>query len=157
MKRRRRSPVRHWAALLGAGACLACQTPNYVPDAQGAKSISIASLSCSKPYELSQDCSTWDGASREIEIGDFRMKVAGSADGRVVLLMGPSPIGDSARQTHGDVTNFAYEDVKRELAGAGIAIVKVEPVASLGQLMGYAVHADGDAYAVLKAHSVVGA
>ena len=142
------------AIVLGASLSFACQSPTYVPDAKGTEAISATAMTCSRPYELPQDCSSWSGATREIAIGDVNMKIAGSSDGRIVLLSGPRPNVDTLKGSHTQITNFAYEIVKSELVDAGLEIVKVEPVASMGSLYGYVIELDGDAYSVLRAHSI---
>lgn len=141
--------------LLGA-LFYACQTAAsvYVPDAAGRDAISAVGMTCSSPAQLDQDCSSWSGATREIEIETVRMKVAGSRDGRTVLIAGPDASADMLKGSHGQVTRVAYEVAKRRLSESGIKIVNVTPVASVGVLYGYLIMTDTDSYSILKAPSV---
>lgn len=48
--------------------------------------------------------------NRKISLSGFDMKIAGSIDGQVVLIAGPSVFA-----SHNEKINIAYELVKREL------------------------------------------
>jgi len=124
-------------------------TPVYVGDANGADVISTFGFTCSKPYELSQDCSNWSGATRKISFNGFDMKIAGSINGQVVLIMGPSVFA-----MHNEKINIAFELVKRELFENDIRLLATRPVAWLGELCCYVIETSGDAYSVLNAYSV---
>jgi hypothetical protein len=153
MKRRSAgSGLRDLALAIAGLAALGCQNPPLpplVPDAAGAAPISAVRASCGE-LGLSQDCSNWWGPTRPIEIYGFRMKVAGSADGRTLLLSGPHPNKDTFGGSHGQKTNTAYDLLKLELSARGIQVESVTPVASAGALFGYVIRTSADAYTHLK-------
>jgi len=104
-----------------------CQTtPVYVGDANEVDVISTFGFTCNKPYELSQDCSGWSLMNRKISLSGIDMKIAGSIDGQVVLIAGPSVFA-----SHNEKINIAYELVKRELFKNDIKLVATRPVAWL--------------------------
>jgi hypothetical protein len=47
----------------------------------------ISTFTCKSPYLLEQDCSMWNGAKRLIEINGYRLRIAGTNDGKAVLIM----------------------------------------------------------------------
>lgn len=134
--------------LLGSFAC--ANSPVLVPDAAGRPIVGATSVNCKKPVELPRDCSSISGPKRLIEVSGVRMRIAGSADGRTILLAGPNPNSDSLAGAHAQITNSAYEVVKRELVRRGIRMTRVDPIASMGSLFGYLVYYDGDAYTALE-------
>lgn len=127
-------------ALLMLAAC--GSMPPVVPDAEGMQAVSAIAMGCNKPYKLTQDCSGLSGAKRKIDLSGVEFKIAGSEDGTTVLIM------NSKR------ANVAYEVSKKALLEAGVAVTKVEPVASGALLAGYIVTADADAYQLLSEHTV---
>lgn len=125
-----------------------------VPDATGVEHVSALSMSCSKPYALTQDCSGFSGAKRLVDISGFRYKIAGSADGSVVLMMGAKPNSDAFAGKSTETANVAYEVTKKFLLDQGINITLTQPVTSGSYLAGYIVKTDGDAYAALSGQTV---
>lgn len=137
--------------VVSVGIVLAsCSQANLVPDAEGAEPISSIGMSCGKPYKLTQDCSIWDGARRKIRVKELDMKVAATEDGSIVVVTGTKRLSSSYEA----MTNTAYEVVKRELYENDISITEVRPIATAGELYGYLIIADGDAYSILKEYSV---
>ena len=150
LTRSKRYTVISSALLLGA-----CGTVTaIVPDAEGVDHISAIGMGCKKPYELTQDCSGFSGATRLIEVSDFRFKIAGSEDGSIVLLMGAKPTADAWPGKSTETANIAYEVTKKLLAENGISVTKTEPVSSGSLLAGYVISAEGDAYGVLREMTV---
>ena len=133
----------------------ACGTVTaIVPDAEGVDRISAVTMGCNKPHKLTQDCSGFSGATRLVELSGVQFKIAGSGDGRVVLLMGAKQISDAHKGKSTEVANVAYEVTKKYLLDQGVKITLVEPVASGSLLAGYAITTDSDAYSLLKTLSV---
>ncbi len=64
--------------------------------------------------------------NRKISLSGIDMKIAGSIDGQVVLIAGPSVFA-----SHNEKINIAYELVKRELFKNDIKLVATRPVAWL--------------------------
>ncbi|MGB5719058.1 MAG: hypothetical protein WBM34_00065 [Woeseiaceae bacterium] len=153
-----KKPVTCWyryiiiSALLVIGACGTVTA--IVPDAEGVEHISAIGMGCKKPYMLTQDCSGLSGATRLIEISDFRFKIAGSADGSIVLMMGAKPNSDAWKGKSSESANIAYELTKKVLLENGIAVMSVEPVSSGSVLAGYVITTDGDAHQLLSQRSV---
>ncbi len=139
-------------ALAGLSACGTVTT--IVPDAEGVEHVFAIGMGCNKPYELSQSCSGFSGATRLVEISGFQFKIAGTADGTVVLMMGAKQMSDAWSGRSGETANIAFEVVKKYLVDEGVSITLVEPVSSGALLSGYIVTADGDAYSLLSRHSV---
>ncbi|MDJ0852556.1 MAG: hypothetical protein QNK04_29660 [Myxococcota bacterium] len=155
---RHRIPAGVSRLLAAASLLIACAThppPLVVDDAQGVEPVSGMSAGCSKPFELERDCSIWDGANREILIESTEIKVAGSEDGRHVLMMAPSLVGGSFKgQDHlTNETNRRYHLVKGVLASRDIAVIRVIPMVQSGAVVGYFLELDGDGYEVLVGFS----
>lgn len=134
----------------------ACGTVTaIVPDAEGVEHVSAIGMGCKKPYPLTQDCSGFSGATRRVEISEFRFKIAGSEDGSIVLLMGEKQMSDAWAGRSAETANIAYELVKKQLVESGVTITLAEPVSSGALLAGYVITTDGDAYSVLSEFTVV--
>lgn len=117
--------------------------------------------SCSNPYTLTQDCSSWSGATRKIKIDEIEFSIAGSAEGNAILLMPNLSFSDSlssaffngpgskktkaAKQSLKTVTSFLEEK--------GFKIIKTILMYTT-DIEGYFLEVDGDAYAELKKHSL---
>lgn len=148
----------NWHRCVAVSALLmltACGTVTaIVPDAEGVEHISAIGMGCNKPYTLTQDCSGFSGATRLVEIADFRFKIAGSDDGTIVLMMGAKPNSDAWKGKSTEAANVAYELTKKFLLDNKIAITAAEPVSSGSMLAGYVITTDGDAYQLLKEKSV---
>ena len=148
----------YWRRCVAVSALLmltACGTVTaIVPDAEGVDHISAIGMGCNKPYSLTQDCSGFSGATRLVEIADFRFKIAGSDDGTVVLMMGAKPNSDAWKGKSTETANVAYEVTKKYLLDNMITITAAEPVSSGSMLAGYVITTDGDAYQLLKEKSV---
>ena len=148
----------YWQRYVAVSALLvltACGTVTaIVPDAEGVEHISAIGMGCNKPHTLTQDCSGFSGATRLVEIADFRFKIAGSDDGTIVLMMGAKPNSDAWKGKSTETANVAYELTKKFLLDNKISITAAEPVSSGSMLAGYVITTDGDAYQLLKEKSV---
>jgi hypothetical protein len=121
-----------------------CLIVPLVEEAKNSEHIGGIGMTCSRPYKFSQDCSIWSGAKRHITINGEEIKVAGSAGGDVILVMGLDMMG-------GGSINIAYQHVKDVLIKNGFSITKVRPVTTLKILNGYTIEVSGgDAYELLK-------
>ncbi|MBQ0800088.1 MAG: hypothetical protein KBT63_12475 [Porticoccaceae bacterium] len=125
-------------------ACVS-NPPILVPDSAGNEFISAVSMSCSKPYKLEQDCSGFSGPTKKINLSGVEMKVAGTADGKVVVLFGGKNKG-----SRGETTNLGYEMMKRELSQNNVNILKATPIVSSNILFGYALETDKPTYQLLS-------
>lgn len=125
-----------------------------VPDAEGVEHLSAVGLSCSNPYELTQDCSGFSGAKQLVDLGDFKCKIAGTEDGTVVFMMGAKPNSDAWSGKSTEKANAAYELTKKILLDNGISVLTAEPVSSGALLAGYIITTDGNAYELLSTYAV---
>lgn len=145
-------------ALLTAG----CSARNKaVPEASGQPTVSAAAASCQSPYELTQDCSIWSGAKREIQIEGFAVRIAGSFDGRTVLVMDKNWLLNAfktglvfeTKDFASEANNTSFDAVKNTLLANGIKVERVVTMASLGSIYGYYLFLDSDGYSLLKRYT----
>lgn len=113
-----------------------------VSDAQGVESVSAFAMTCSSPFELTRDCSSWSGPEKPISVGGQPVKVASNASGTITVLFGET--SPKATQT----TNLGYELLKRELVTRGFEITKVTPIESGGMMFGYAIETSQPHYQI---------
>jgi hypothetical protein len=128
------------AAARGAGGA-AASTPYQLSDMSGALAT------CSSPYRLTQSCNLWSGAARPIQVGGRKLRIAGSADGRIVLIKDAALLPGESVSSRG---SSAYQAVKQALEAARVRILKQRDLtAPGGKMMGFFLETDGDAYRVL--------
>jgi hypothetical protein len=139
-------------ALLGAIALtlIGCITTPAVVSYKGVpvNAISLVSISCSDPYVLAQDCSEWTGATLRVKLNDSTFKVAGTADGRIILAM-TERTGATQYQAE-----QAGDAVEATAASLGAKTLKLEALAFGGAVLGYILHFDKDVYTTLKKSAV---
>jgi hypothetical protein len=118
--------------------------------AESSEIISAITMTCDKPYQLGQDCSKKSRANRTIRIKDQEMKIAGSNDGKVVLIM------NMQERFIDDASALAcFELVRNELlAKGGITVLKAVNVMRARKIRGFFLELDGDGYLFLKNYSV---
>jgi hypothetical protein len=117
----------------------------------GVETTSAIWASCSKPYRLTQDCSFWSGAALKISIDGVRASIAGSEDGKIVLLQAPDLL--SSEYTW-DV-DTAFGAVATLFEERKIQITKVVGAAMPnGSFMAYYLILDQDGYSLLKGYAV---
>jgi len=120
---------------------------SYKKDMQ---TFSGIAATCNNPFALSQDCSNWSGAKRKIKINGVEAKIAGSEDGKVVMVMGPSLFSGSLSIN----ADKALDETANVLKENGIAIKKVTGITLGKNIAGYFIELDGDGYKVLKKYSM---
>ncbi len=106
--------------------------------------ISALRVSCKKPYKLDQDCSIWTGAKRTIKINEKEIKVAGSADGKIILVM------DNKIIPNNESVSCCFQLVKEKLAVNGVEIIKVTKLVFDKRDYGYILNLNNDGYSFLK-------
>jgi hypothetical protein len=117
--------------------------------------IAAPALSCREPFDFVHDCQTVATPRRKIEIGTVSLRVAGSSDGTLVLLLaGPRRWQDFSStyyqtREYERRTNRALRAVEEELERHGVRILGVAAVASGKWLYAYVIETDGDAYSIL--------
>jgi hypothetical protein len=113
--------------------------------------ISLVRMSCKKPYPLERDCSWISGPTRKIEISGLQLKVAGSSDGRVIVVI---PDDQTKHAFKGDLPNASVKaafEVAAELESQGVKIVRQIPIVTSGQAAGYVLELESDGYSLLMA------
>jgi hypothetical protein len=118
--------------------------------------------SCSHPYRLAQDCSEFSGATRTIRLEGLRLKIAGTADGKTVLIMPDNAVGNALLTafTLGIVEKKSGESVRslkaveKVLAENNIRILKRTQMVSPGIIEGFFLETDKDTYSLLKRYTV---
>jgi len=108
--------------------------------------VNGATATCKNPYPLTQSCNLWSGAGRAVTVGGEKLKIAGSADGRIVLVRGARLIPQAPVSSTGSVQ---YEAVKRALRSSGVGILRQRDMVSAGTTVGFFLELDGDGYSVL--------
>lgn len=133
-----------------------------IPEEHFAESMRYSAASCNKPYDITQDCNFFTGAEREIELNGYKAKVAGSENGKVILIVGDGHLLNSMS----DAFTLGYNDsrtepskkalnfIKRKLQKEGIQIIKITKLMSRGGIDGYFLELDGDGYSILKKYSL---
>lgn len=128
-------------ARAGGGGAAATAEPYQLSDMSGALAT------CSSPYRLTQTCNLWSGAARNIEVGGRKLRIAGSADGRIILIKDAALLPKESVTSRG---SSAYQAVKQALGAARVRILKQRDLtAPGGKMMGFFLETDGDAYRVL--------
>lgn len=125
-------------------------------------SIQMLFATCSNPYKLDQDCSSFWGAKRELFVDNLYMHVAGATDGKHVLLMWcnstPSVSETTADSKISENTKWLPQEVclnalKKKWAEKNVQVLKTTSVLDGGYIRGYFLELDGDGYSILKQFS----
>lgn len=135
-----------------------CATVNTVGEASNEDAINTVTMSCKKPYILSQDCSIWSGATRKILLNDYKVKVSGSEDGKTILVMDAKSLSNLLfkdlltlnNPTHSNESNNSYYAIKSFFDNKKIKINRVRPLKSFGNINGYVLLLEQDGYSLLK-------
>lgn len=117
-----------------------------VADAAYSKPINGITMTCKKPYKLSQDCSFITGPKRKIKLKNIEFKIAGSADGKIILIAG--------KWFRSDIAAVAYNEIKNIFAKQNIKIEKVRPLKIFRKTDGYVIVANKNAYQVLSSYTI---
>lgn len=138
-----------------------CISTASIEEADKSGTINTLSMSCSKPYPLEQDCSFFSGATRKLVIDGFTVKIGGSSDGKIILIMDTQlysmPLSEFLllnSPSHSVAANNSYVAVKKILEKNNIQINRVRALRSLGNIDGYTLELASDGYSALKAYSV---
>jgi PBP1b-binding outer membrane lipoprotein LpoB len=119
--------------------------PSVTYNGEQIPTVGFLSLSCSKPYDLSQDCSSISGAKRKILFDNHEVRIAGTEDGTTILIMAKGAIKlETMKLT---IATSAIEDY---LVEQGFTVLGREAVAGNGEIAGYFLIFDGDAYSLLR-------
>jgi len=110
--------------------------------------IHTLQMSCSSPYPLTRDCSSFSGATRAVQVGNKELQIAASADGRAVLVVRPGLTGLAGVTSLWNPT-LGLLEVADALDRRGATISKIRTVGNSGRIVGYVLEIDGDGYRAL--------
>ncbi|MCW1885314.1 hypothetical protein OKA04_11285 [Luteolibacter flavescens] len=108
--------------------------------------VSGLTATCSNPYPLTQSCNIWSGAARRIEVGGQKLKIAGSADGKIILIRDAGLVPKNAVSSKGSAQ---YDAVKAALEASGVWVLKQRDMVSAGKTVGFFLETSGDAYGAI--------
>lgn len=132
------------AAVVLAGCATAPPTATF----KGAQvpTVSGITVTCTSPYVFTQHCSPGGGgASLKLLINNVPMRVAGTADGRSIVVMSEAAIPTQQRAEE------AVEAMGAAAEPTGARLVKMEAIALVGVgVLGYIIHFDRDVYSGLR-------
>jgi len=122
--------------------------------------MSFITANCNSPFQLTQNCSFWDGADLNVAIGGMDLKIAATQSGDTILLMS----GDHIKNMFASAFSLGISNAKSEaskkaleittefLENRGIKIQKITKLVSDGGIDGYFLETDGDAFSALKGY-----
>lgn len=144
------------AALVLLSGCASMAKPGDTGD------ISILGITCSRPYELAQDCNWELGPRRGIVIRGHAIRIAGSASGDVVWVTDENAWIEgldmslfTADAAMGAAAEASLDAVSALLDQEGIRILTARPVRypHNNTLQGHILVLDQDAYSILKGYA----
>lgn len=118
--------------------------PKLVSDAEGEDFVDAIAMTCHQPYELTQDCGAVFGPAAKLDIDSVNMKIAGSEDGKLIVLR-----AGSVFVRRGEGANDAYRLVETVLSENQVQVTRLVPLVSANILKGYAITTDSPAYELL--------
>lgn len=117
--------------------------PTVVPGAEGEPFVDAIAMTCHTPYELTRDCDPVFGPAAKLEIAGEAMKIAGSENGKLIVLHAGSVL-----DRRGEGANDAYRLVEALLTENEIQVTRLVPLVSANILKGYVITTDVPAYEV---------
>jgi len=142
----------------------ACVSTMPVEQAKDSSSFSTLSLTCSKPVKLTQDCSHFGAANRQIKIEEVFIDIASNESGDKVLIMdgkrGKNAVLEKPFVLNSPRSSKAVNDgfpvVEKILKDNGVAINKILVIKSLGDIDGYILTLSKSGYKFLLPYSTKG-
>jgi len=120
-------------------------------EAQCEEAVNGAWASCKKPIKISQDCNVWIGAKRRIQLIGYKIRVAASSDGKIILIMADSDeCGGIDANCQNNANNRNYLLLKNLFLRNEIKIKKTIPMANSDWIIGYYLFLDKEGYSLLK-------
>lgn len=126
------------------GGCVSVP-PSVSYNGKEIPAVNPVTFGCNEPYALEQDCSGISGATRRITFEGHPVKIAGSADGTVVLIMGPKALGVETMKL-----TIATSAIESFLIAQGLTVVEQVAGAANDEVFFYILVFDGNAYDLLK-------
>ena len=121
-------------------------------------------ITCDHPIKLTHDCSVWNGATRPIAFGAYRMTLAAGSDGKTILLSqirpGPDHNGYRFRpgptsRSSGKRTLRVIDCLRDALAQEGIRLERLQTVRKGHRVAAYYLEFSANAYDYLKQFTVL--
>lgn len=153
--------------LYAAGICLLlglASNGQAALRASDATDLATRTISCEFPVRLTRDCSIWQGATRPVAIGDYRMTLAADSEGRTILVSqlrpGPDHNGSEFRRTPDDhwpqhSSSDAIRLIGATLEDHGIQLERAQPLRRGRRVQAYLLEFSENAYDVLKQFTVL--
>lgn len=101
--------------------------------------MSTLSVDCDHPAKMGQSCNALTGPNKRIRFDKVRASIAGSADGKIVMVMFGTPMK-------------MVDQIVREAEEHGIKIERATKFGTTKTPEGYILFSDGDLYSVLSKH-----
>ncbi|MCB1723598.1 MAG: hypothetical protein KDJ39_07875 [Gammaproteobacteria bacterium] len=144
------------ALLVGIAPSHALANMQPVP----ASEFRLERLTCESPVRLTRDCSAWQGATRPILLGGYRMMMAADNDGSTVLVSrlklcpdhNDSAFVPASRRDVGNALRQLGETLQRQ----GIELRRTQPVRDGRAVTAWFLEFSGNAYDYLKQFTVLG-
>ncbi len=121
-------------------------------------------ITCEFPVKLAFDCSNWQGATRPIAVGNFRLKLAAGPHGKTIFVSkvrhGPDHNGSRFRSravvgTRETRSLTAIDLIGKALAAKGIRLERIHPLRRGTRIDGYYLEFSANAYDYLKQLTVL--
>jgi len=157
------NPLAHWR-LYAASILLLGLTASSQASIRATSGAASHTISCEFPVRLTRDCSIWQGATRPIAIGDYRMTLAADRRGRTVLVSrlrpGPDHNGAEFRRTPDRRwPQHSSRDALRLIGAAlqdhGIRLERSQALRQGQRIQAYLLEFSDNAYEVLKQFTVL--
>jgi hypothetical protein len=136
-------------AMFGEAASVSLAPGLAVSAAADVEPMDFEVVSC-ESLSLTRKCSDRRGGARKKKkMGGLSLRLAGSEDGRILLVM---PVDIASAYAQGNVTeesNDRFEAVTEELEPHGITATRATPLVTRGSIVGYRIEFDGDAWSAL--------
>ena len=156
--------VKHRLYLLTAALAALAPTGQASVRALDPADYASHSVTCEFPVRLTRDCSIWQGATRPIAFGDYRMRLAADSGGRTILVsqlrLGPSHNGQAFRDG-GQATSRrtgsmdVIRGIRTALEDRGIHLERLQPIRSGRRVNAYLLEFSTNAYDYLKQFTVL--
>jgi len=111
--------------------------------------IAYSEVTCKSPFPLKRSCSRSRGAKKRVELESLDLRLAGSKDGRILLVMPEDSLERAELGTATGVSNEGFYIVSDLATRAGVPAVRATALLAGREVVGYLVEFDGDAWEAL--------
>jgi hypothetical protein len=119
-------------------------------------------MSCSKPYEFSQDCSTGSRANRIVEIHSRKIRISGSEDGKTILVMDDKYFSNTMKRAFTLGISDAGTDESLECGRIveslfktnNLKIINKVKLIEMSSVVGFVFELEDDGYSLLKKYTI---